>query len=71
MEQPFAVGDRVIVIDARVAGVPQGTVGIVVQVFAQWLGVCDVLFDGRVERRAVLKSALAPAPRSDSPPVKL
>jgi len=60
MGQRFAVGDRVIALDAQATGVPTGTVGIVVQVFARLLELCDVQFDDHVGMRAVETNALAP-----------
>jgi hypothetical protein len=60
--QRFAVGDRVIAIDEQATGVPVGTVGTVVQVFARLLEICDVQFDDYVGTRAVLTNGIAPAP---------
>jgi hypothetical protein len=62
MKQQFAVGDRVIVVDEKAAGVPRGTLGTVVRVFARVPNLCDVQFDDREGRYAVLMGALAPAP---------
>jgi hypothetical protein len=67
MVKRFAIGDRVIVRDARATGVPRGTLGIVVQVFPRLPEVCDVQFDEEAERHVVLTNALAPAPASDAP----
>jgi len=60
--QRFAVGDRVIAIDEQATGVPTGTLGTVVQVFARLPEICDVQFDEYPGTRAVLMNALAPAP---------
>ena len=68
MQHRFQVGDRVIVIDAAVAGVPVGTVGTVVRAFARVPEICDLQFDGYRGVRAVLTRALAPVPTSDTPP---
>jgi hypothetical protein len=66
MGKCFAVGDRVIVRDARAAGVPRGTVGTVVRIFAGLPEICDVQFDAYAEWRPILTNALAPAPTSDA-----
>jgi hypothetical protein len=58
----FQAGDRVMVVDDRAAGVPRGTLGTVVRSFAPQPEVCNVRFDGRLGVRAILTSALAPAP---------
>src|SRR5690242_7688623 len=68
MTHHFAVGDRVIVIDAHLSQVLRGNVGTVVQVFPSWLEMCDVQFDTYSGPKIVLSSALAPAPPSDVPP---
>jgi hypothetical protein len=67
MMQRFAVGDRVIALVAQAAGVPVGTVGTVVQVFARLPELCDVQFDDHAGVRAVLASALDLAPDADVP----
>lgn len=67
MAQQFVVGDRVIVIDAQVAGMPKGTVGTVVRAFARVPEVCNVQFDGHKGPRTVLTNALAPAPNAPPP----
>jgi hypothetical protein len=68
MMQRFAVGDRVIALDEQAAGVPTGTLGTVVHVFAQLPEICDVRFDDHAGLRAVLASALDHAPDADAPP---
>lgn len=67
MLQRFAVGDRVIALDEQVDGVPFGTVGTIVHVFARVPEVCDVAFDDHEGLRAVFTSALDPAPPSSAP----
>ena len=67
MQQRFASGDRVIVTDEHVAGVPRGTRGTVVRVFARVPEICDVLFDGHTRAQAVLTSALEIAPAARKP----
>ena len=68
MAQRFAVGDRVIAIDAQMVGVPEGTVGTVVRLFVRVPEMCDVVFDEYTGLHAVFMDALAPAPPSDAPP---
>jgi hypothetical protein len=66
MSQRFAVGDRVIVIDAQAARVPRGNVGTVVRIFVRLPEMCDVQFDTYTGPLLVLVDALAPAPTSDA-----
>jgi hypothetical protein len=69
MEQQFAVGDRVIVINMHLTGLQWGTLGTVTQVFADAPHICDVQFDIYSAEYAVVTRALAPAPtaENDSP----
>jgi hypothetical protein len=69
MMQRFAVGDRVIVTNAQVTGMPVGTVGTVVRAFARVPEICDVQFDGHNGLRTVLTRALtlAPPPKAPAP----
>jgi hypothetical protein len=62
MQHRFQVGDRVIALDELVTGVPVGTLGTVVRIFVQLPVICDVEFDDHPGVRAVLASAIAPAP---------
>jgi hypothetical protein len=67
MSQHFAIGDRVIVTNEQATGMPLGSVGTVVRAFAYAPEVCDVQFDGQKGIRAVMTSALAPAPPPNAP----
>jgi hypothetical protein len=67
MKHRFVVGDRVTARDEQATGVPTGTLGTVVHVFERQVEICDVQFDDHAGLRAVLTSALAPAPVSDAP----
>lgn len=67
MAQGLAVGDRVMVVNERLTGIPYGTLGTIIQVFARVPHICDVQFDGHAGEHAVLTRALALAP-PDMPP---